>query len=587
MSKNKDIFISCFIIIFFQTQLILGKFISTSYSLVLFPFLIAAFYVSAKIIGSKNIWEKQKEILEFVPTKLWGVDIFDDESDIKEKRFLENLKLSVRGKRIFATVASLFVTSVISYNIYSSPFSLAPMLLNFTILTLINSSFVGHYFFILIINVLCALSWASFDRSVTSTQLLLLTFSTIFIFFLYKRYETQFGDLLYEIRSVTFQSLKTFLFFIAIYSIYTLVLPEKLTLFDKKLAIKKLAKKTAFTDKKTAQSIDLKLPPITIPDMDLSHELKDFELKLNEMESQLNNMERVSKSVPNITPEMQVRIDDLQLDIKNLKADIGNLKQGTKDITEVKSFWHKLDQLSDKMNSLDQRFDNYKYDVEKSALEFNSDTSKKLLSDLNKSNLTQQVDQLVKDLELQANKLEESLAPKVKEASAAIKLKQNRENKRAKLKKKEKEEERNWKKIMAKLEKAAKALLAFSIFMMIMLFFKKKKVDTEKTFSKEDAKNILRQFKQIQARKLSANEEIIQSYNVFKEAVKITEFETEEVPPPQILFSYLVDNKRRFQEDTWCVTDLFCECYYGNKNANQKELRSYRHSFAKVLKNLG
>ena len=149
-----------------------------------------------------------------------------------------------------------------------------------------------------------------------------------------------------------------------------------------------------------------------------------------------------------------------------------------------------------------------------------------------------------------------------------------------------KKKEKKTEKLLGHLERLAKVILLFSgIFFLLLLLRKNKKLSDSK-LDKEVINDLILGVKKIQRKKLSPNEEIIESYNVFKETMKKIEYDDIEVPPPKILFEHILKGSKRFEDETWFVTDIFCNCYYGQKEANSQELSIFRKSFLRVIRSL-
>ena len=582
MQTNKNIFKFLVAIVLVQSQFIVGDFKHDFGAVILLPYFYLLFYLSTKIVSRVDIWKDKEMVVNKVPTMLWGVDVFDDEDDLKEKRLMHNLELSVRGKRILATIFTFLATSILTYFLYKTPFSIGTTLLNLTALVLINSSYYGHFLFVVILNITGSIGIIAYNSSI-SPMFTAIHIATIVFCYVYFNEISNKKNKSSNQKEIFFKAFKVFLPLLLLYSFFSVILPDQLKLFSKEKLVDALVKNSPKKQKRTS----IKLPGglSGIPKVDLTPNMAMLESQMERMEKSLENIEDSISNIPNITPEMNIRVNELKLDISELKGSMGRLKSGGVSVERAAKFWKKLESTTDKMNKLDIKFNSYKEDVEKSAIYYNSPTSQKLISNINKTDITSDLSQLKQqagEIKVENSKV---ILDKIEKTKEKIKERNEALETIAKEQKKQEKKKKDSLNLMEKIEKAAKAFGVFGLIMLISLIFRKKKVADEK-LSKEDTAMISKKIKSIQKQKLDPNEEIIKSYNVFKAGVANVRYTSCEVPPPEVLFRELVEDSQRFEKDTWCITDLFCNCYYGSKVASKKELNTYRNSFKRVLKNI-
>lgn len=144
-----------------------------------------------------------------------------------------------------------------------------------------------------------------------------------------------------------------------------------------------------------------------------------------------------------------------------------------------------------------------------------------------------------------------------------------------------KKEELKFEKYLEQLQYLVRAMVLFGILLFFYYLFKRKKSSKE-VLDRDIKESMKKSLKIISRLKLSPNQEIIRTYNVFKKLVKEEVFLDDEVPPPVTLYKLLSTEIN--SQATWSVTDIFCHCYYGDYTASEQDRLAFRAAFKLLLK---
>lgn len=121
-------------------------------------------------------------------------------------------------------------------------------------------------------------------------------------------------------------------------------------------------------------------------------------------------------------------------------------------------------------------------------------------------------------------------------------------------------------------------------FILLKKFLSSKKNKILKSKSRS-IKRLLKQYKRIVKKKLSPREEIIESYNLFRNISKEIFFDLdEESPPPQVMRELLEEKLPRLKNELYIVHEEFIQCFYGENEVLPKNLKEFRQSLKKSLR---
>lgn len=288
------------------------------------------------------------------------------------------------------------------------------------------------------------------------------------------------------------------------------------------------------------------------------------------------------KSVPNvsnqITNDFKDTLSQLQKNNSNMRDLKSNKTFSKKNFNEM---FNGLEQISQNMEKRNRRFSRYLDDVENSSQKFPGTYNDELNEKLNNEVFNERFKSLqdsVRNFNQTIKKEKRELARQeknIKKVSATIK----------KIKKSNKRTKKKEKKLKKILDKVRVILIVFFIVAMLYFFRLFNKSPSKPVFTEVDELQVaqaLSEVKKIQLKKLTPNQEIIKSYNIYKKLIKDNVYIDSEVPPPEKLY-FKTQSKINIKNPNWIVTNLFCDCFYGNKNANDKELKRFRKAFKSML----
>lgn len=577
MFAAKETFLFFIVSGLFLVQVVLGQFIQLERSILSLILIITAVVINQKLSTPISVLKTKCQENKAKSFYLWGVKLIETEHQGKEEILLNNLKLTIRAKKLFFSVLMLFFFFFIKFYAYKNLFPVS--VLSFSIIAIVNSSYLGHYLFIFTINSIYFFASFGFEKTMNPIVLGLFTILNVIVFYCFYYLENRKEIKVEKIfNRYSLKVLKTSCFLFVLFGLFSLILPEKISFYNKKKIVEKIVKT------KKHRKLSLKLPSIS--EMNIKEDLLNIENNLDSTLDQLDKFEKLLSQIPNVSPEMTVNLKDIKLDITNTKGELRQLRgSGKISLEDSQKIWKKMNSLKNKMKNMNLRFEEYREDLDDSVRSFPSQTNSELLEKIKHNKITENLLDIKHQeeiLEKSNVKLSEKIQKtKAKEEENDTKLKEHKAIN--KLKRKEKNK---WNKLLSHLETFGKAAAVFLVIYIIQLFFNKTKLNDDDIIDEGVVKGLKQDFKKIQALKLSPNEEIIKSYNVFKDVIKVVKYDADEVPPPKVLFKEITTRSKRIETETWIITDLFCDCYYGRREADITELKEYRSSFVKVLKSI-
>jgi hypothetical protein len=121
---------------------------------------------------------------------------------------------------------------------------------------------------------------------------------------------------------------------------------------------------------------------------------------------------------------------------------------------------------------------------------------------------------------------------------------------------------------------------SFFLLVYIKSLFDKKKT---RILSSSQINEVIKDLKRLRSLKLTPNQEIIKSYNLWRDKIHEVHFEGLEVPPPMNLAAYFYSHQKKLHHSLNSISQAFCDCYYGDLRASEKELKSFRKNIQEIL----
>jgi hypothetical protein len=129
-----------------------------------------------------------------------------------------------------------------------------------------------------------------------------------------------------------------------------------------------------------------------------------------------------------------------------------------------------------------------------------------------------------------------------------------------------------------------KIYLLVILFLLPMLMLRKKEIKVIEVENQKDIEDIKLQWKKIKNLKLSPREEVIRYYNLLQESLKRIRYAGTEDPPSCIIYEDFKEDQPQLGKAAFAVTEIFAQCFYGNRQVNQKNLATFRKSLKLILK---
>ena len=113
---------------------------------------------------------------------------------------------------------------------------------------------------------------------------------------------------------------------------------------------------------------------------------------------------------------------------------------------------------------------------------------------------------------------------------------------------------------------------------------KKTGIETIETPEPKDLPELRKKWRLLRKMKLSPREEIIAHYNLFHECMQKIHYSDHEAPPSCIIDKDLMEITPKLSKSSHALTEIYAQCFYGNKNVHDKALVIFRKAMKNVLK---
>lgn len=121
------------------------------------------------------------------------------------------------------------------------------------------------------------------------------------------------------------------------------------------------------------------------------------------------------------------------------------------------------------------------------------------------------------------------------------------------------------------------------LFVLINYFLRKKGVKTIEVSDPEILEELKAEWKELRKLKLSPREEVIHYYNLFHDSLQKIHYPDHEAPPSCIIYADMKINNAELDKSTLVITEVFAQCYYGDKNVTSDALKLFRKALNRIL----
>lgn len=535
-----------------------------------------------------------KERIGFINNKikLAGQEITSNiEEDKQEDRFLNVFETYRVVKRKFLSWA-LFLGGIWFFYYKNgqelSINSLVPVLSCFFI---VNSFFVGHLLVAVLLNAVLVTFNYSPDLPVISYFLYIFSF-LISLYLISKTLEENLSETLAKKKLITI-SLLSLLFFVLCLGFKT-ALPDEIK-FDKEPGLSKeqMTKLQEYLNKSRVDLGDIKskLPGLNsgtlTPRIDLNSK------QIEELAGKLQQRELTDAEKEKILSDMKSLMENM----KNLKTDFNQSlgAQGGQTFSEIEK--DSFSKLKDDLELSDEEKNNLASFINKTSEQLNSmppsaqkesisnemekiqkAMQEKTFSAKEQADITEALQKIASTQNALA---ENSREEAIKAANIAPEPDQNKQQEILEPLQKKEQPETSWFEKFKRI--LAIAALALTVFYLHHLL-KKKGISKIEATDPEVLKEMQDEWKKIRKLKLSPREEVIFHYNLFHESLQKIHYNTHEAPPSCRIYDDMKELNPDLEKPTFIITEVFAQCFYGNKEVNNDSLKLFRKALTKILR---
>lgn len=306
--------------------------------------------------------------------------------------------------------------------------------------------------------------------------------------------------------------------------------------------------------------------------------------KMDQMEVSLRtngqeqNLQEIIGGSEELISDYEKTLKDVNIDKKTLRINSFKLQDLDQKIgisrteqDEIKSF---LNQVSDNGSS--------NPDLMKEVEGLKEVLKNANLSDVNREQVTQAITKIadMKSLdELSALKVEKDKLQAMKRDNLAETSRDN-----IKKMKRDQKERKSW---FDKIFQHWKVFLFVLIIFIFQRLLMKKGITTVEVPQPEDLPELKEKWTKMRKRKLSPREEVIIYYNLFHESMQKFHYAQMEAPPSCIISDDMKDFNPDLHKATFAITEIYAQCFYGNRAVAPKTLQIFRKALGKLLKVYG
>lgn len=134
------------------------------------------------------------------------------------------------------------------------------------------------------------------------------------------------------------------------------------------------------------------------------------------------------------------------------------------------------------------------------------------------------------------------------------------------------------------LNKILPMFLAGLVVLFITYLLRKKGIKKIITQDEQVIQELKDEWKKLKKLKLSPREEVIHYYNLYHESIQKIHYESHETPPSCIVYEDMKEFQPVLEKSTKVLTEVFAQCYYGDKEVSGDSLKYFRKAISIILK---
>ncbi|MFL5785332.1 MAG: hypothetical protein ACJ76H_12015, partial [Bacteriovoracaceae bacterium] len=136
----------------------------------------------------------------------------------------------------------------------------------------------------------------------------------------------------------------------------------------------------------------------------------------------------------------------------------------------------------------------------------------------------------------------------------------------------------NWARILKLILISAIAYLLYAFINKFM----KKGVKKARVVPEHIREDIAEELRKLQNKKLSAREEVIETYNVLHDGLHYLVFE-KETPPSCIVYEEMAHSEPTLDKPSFAVTEIYAKTFYGERDVSPEDLSIFRKNVRKIF----
>jgi hypothetical protein len=137
--------------------------------------------------------------------------------------------------------------------------------------------------------------------------------------------------------------------------------------------------------------------------------------------------------------------------------------------------------------------------------------------------------------------------------------------------------------ILERLKKYLPFIVGFIVFALINYLLRKKGVNKIEVSDPEALEELKAEWKALRKLKLSPRDEVIHYYNLFHDSLQKIHYPDHEAPPSCIIYDDMKIHNAELDKSTLVITEVFAQCYYGDKKVTVEALKLFRKALSKIL----
>lgn len=140
------------------------------------------------------------------------------------------------------------------------------------------------------------------------------------------------------------------------------------------------------------------------------------------------------------------------------------------------------------------------------------------------------------------------------------------------------------KSLIERMKKLLPLLIGAFILVLLNYLLRKKGIKKIEGADPQVMEELKEEWKKLKKLKLSPREEVIHYYNLFHQSLQQIHYVEHEAPPSCIIYEDMKEFHPVLEKSTLVMTEVFAQCYYGEKNVTPDALKLFRKAVGNILK---